>query len=144
MTADTPTQTGQHKETGPHKETGQHKEAVLLLGSNAGESRAVIEAAMRAVTERMGAAVFSEVYESEDATGRGPAYLNVVARVETAMDADSLRDESKELERRAGRKAGDKAAGRVPLDVDVVIYDGAVLRPADFAAAHFRRGFAQL
>lgn len=43
-----------------------------------------------------------------------------------------------------GRHPEDKASGIVPVDIDIVMCDGVVLRQRDYSARHFRTGYEDL
>lgn len=61
-----------------------------------------------------------------------------MARFSTALSADSLHRLFKELERRSGRLPEDKPAGIVKLDIDLLVYDGEVLKPEDMEREYVR------
>lgn len=99
--------------------------AIVALGSNLGDRRANLEAGLMAL-RTLGAVVPSPlVMETPDESGRGPAYLNTVARLVTdENDPRRLLETLLRLERIAGR---DRSAGRnAPrtLDLDLITTDG--------------------
>ncbi len=99
--------------------------SIIALGSNLGDRHAHLEAGLAAL-RTLGAVVPSPlVMETPDESGRGPAYLNTVARLVTdEADPRCLLEALLRLERAAGR---DRAAGRnAPrtLDLDLITTDG--------------------
>ena len=99
--------------------------AIIALGSNLGDRRAHLDAGLVAL-KTLGAVTPSPlVMETADESGRGPAYLNTVARLVTEeADPRRLLEALLRLERAAGR---DRAAGRnAPrtLDLDLITTDG--------------------
>lgn len=66
----------------------------------------------------------------------GPAgaadYCNQALRIETQLTPDELTLLFKAIERDNGRTPADKSTGSVPLDIDLLAYDGEMLRPADW------------
>jgi 2-amino-4-hydroxy-6-hydroxymethyldihydropteridine diphosphokinase len=99
--------------------------AIVALGSNLGDRRAHLAAGLAALGS-LGAVTASPlVMETPDESGRGPAYLNTVARLATdEMDPRRLLEALLRLERVQGR---DRAAGRnAPrtLDLDLITTDG--------------------
>jgi 2-amino-4-hydroxy-6-hydroxymethyldihydropteridine diphosphokinase len=80
---------------------------------------------------------FSPMVESDDVTGRGPAYVNVVAIGVTRLALDELLSRLKAIERLLGRTPESKLRGVVEADVDLVIWNGEVLRPKDAARDYF-------
>jgi 2-amino-4-hydroxy-6-hydroxymethyldihydropteridine diphosphokinase len=100
--------------------------AIIALGSNIGDRHAHLDAGLAALGT-LGAVTASPlVMETPDESGRGPAYLNTVARLVTELeDPRRLLEALLRLERAQGR---DRAAGRnAPrtLDLDLITTDGA-------------------
>jgi 2-amino-4-hydroxy-6-hydroxymethyldihydropteridine diphosphokinase len=105
--------------------------AHLGLGSNLGDRRAMLQAAVDGLAERgVRAVVSSSTYET-DPVGEvldQPAFLNACLAVETELDADALLDAVKDVERALGRKTeGPEYVrdGPRPIDVDVLLAFGA-------------------
>src|SRR5690348_3290508 len=99
--------------------------AIIALGSNLGDRRARLDAGLAAL-RTLGAVQPSPlVMETPDESGRGPAYLNTVARLMTELDDPRhLLEILLRLERAQGR---DRTAGRnAPrtLDLDLITTDG--------------------
>ena len=99
--------------------------AIIALGSNLGDRQAHLNAGLM-VLKTLGAVTPSPlVMETPDESGRGPAYLNTVARVVTELDGPRrLLEGLLRIERSQGR---DRAAGRnAPrtLDLDLITTDG--------------------
>lgn len=99
--------------------------AIIALGSNLGDRRAHLEAALAGLRELGAVTPSSLVLETADESGRGPAYLNTVARLETkGRDFRRLLEGLLRLEVRLGR---DRAEGRnAPrtIDLDLIAVDG--------------------
>jgi 2-amino-4-hydroxy-6-hydroxymethyldihydropteridine diphosphokinase len=96
----------------------------LGLGSNVGDRRAHLQAAIDALPAR-GVAVLasSSLYDTEP-VGEvldQPAFLNAVVRVETRLEPLALLDGCKAVERDLGRAAGGVRHGPRPIDVDVLL-----------------------
>jgi 2-amino-4-hydroxy-6-hydroxymethyldihydropteridine diphosphokinase len=96
----------------------------LSLGSNVGDRRAALEAAV-ATLPRHGVDVLasSSVYETEPV---GEVldqrdFLNACVRVETALEPEALLDVCKAVERELGREPGGVRHGPRPIDVDVLL-----------------------
>ena len=99
--------------------------AIIALGSNLGDRQAHLNAGLMAL-KTLGAVTPSPlVMETPDESGRGPAYINTVARVVTEEgDPRRLLEALLRLERAQGR---DRSAGRnAPrtLDLDLITSDG--------------------
>ena len=99
----------------------------LGLGSNVGDRRAQLQAAVRELP-RHGVAVLasSSVYETEpvgEVLDQRDFY-NACVRVETELDPEALLDACKAFERALGREDGGVRHGPRPIDVDVLLLDG--------------------
>jgi 2-amino-4-hydroxy-6-hydroxymethyldihydropteridine diphosphokinase len=96
----------------------------LGLGSNVGDSRANLEAAV-AELPRHGVTVLrsSAVYETEPVglVLDQPDFLNACVEVETALDPEALLDACKAVERAVGRAAGGPRHGPRVIDVDLLL-----------------------
>lgn len=99
----------------------------LGLGSNVGDRRAHLQAAVGALPAH-GVRVLasSAVYETEP-VGEVPDqrdFYNACVRVETALEPEPLLDACKAVERALGRAAGGARHGPRPIDVDVLLLEG--------------------
>ena len=113
--------------------------AYLGLGSNVGERRASLEAAVEALG-RHGARVIasSSVYET-DPVGElpdQPPFLNACLRVDWDGAALDLLDICKEVERELGREPSSIRHAPRPIDVDLVLIDGVELRTERLSLPH--------
>ena len=100
------------------------RDGYLGLGSNVGDRRANLQAAVDALpahgVEVVGS---SSVYETEP-VGEvldQPDFLNACVRVRTALEPEALLDACKAVERELGRAAGGVRHGPRPIDVDVLL-----------------------
>lgn len=98
--------------------------AYLSLGSNAGDRRAHLQAAVVALpAHAVRPLAASSVYETEP-VGEvldQPDFLNACLRVATALDPEALLDACKAVERELGRAPGGPRHGPRPIDVDVLL-----------------------
>jgi 2-amino-4-hydroxy-6-hydroxymethyldihydropteridine diphosphokinase len=96
----------------------------LGLGSNVGDSRANLEAAV-AELPRHGVTVLrsSSVYETEPVglVLDQPDFLNACVEIETALDPEALLDACKAVERAVGRATGGPRHGPRVIDVDLLL-----------------------
>jgi 2-amino-4-hydroxy-6-hydroxymethyldihydropteridine diphosphokinase len=96
----------------------------LGLGSNVGERRANLQAAVDALpSHRVRVVASSSVYETEP-VGEildQPEFLNACLEVETALDPEELLDACKAVEREVGREPGGPRHGPRAIDVDVLL-----------------------
>lgn len=117
---------------------------ILGIGSNSGDRESMIAAAVKRIDETFGNVVSSSVYETPALNGRDAPYLNAVVYAMTDMDMDSVNDVLKKYERECGRTPDSKIKGEVPVDMDIVVWDGEVVRKKDFDCNYFRKGYDEL
>lgn len=101
--------------------------AILIIGSNI-QPEANIARALDLMRERFTVRELSSAWRTEPVGTKGPYFLNLAARIETDLDAESLKwGVLREIEERLGRvRTADKYAPR-PIDLDIVLFDGEVL-----------------
>ncbi len=111
----------------------------LGLGSNEGDRRAHLSAAVRALPAR-GVAVIasSSVYETEP-VGEvldQREFLNACLRVRTNLAPEQLIDACKAIERALGRVPGGIRHGPRPIDLDLLLLGQVELRTARLTLPH--------
>lgn len=94
------------------------------------------------ILETLPEARLTEAMTSKDAKGSGRLYRNALLILDSREEPDVLARRMKELEERAGRVR--TPGGEVALDLDVVLCDDQVLRPADYAAPYFQSLYRRL
>jgi 2-amino-4-hydroxy-6-hydroxymethyldihydropteridine diphosphokinase len=113
--------------------------AYLLLGSNLGNRAATLQAAITHLNELAGhVTAQSALYETaawglEDQ----PAFLNQAVRLETHLAPEALLNACQQVEQLAGRKRLIRWGART-LDVDILLYDAAVLNTHRLQVPHPR------
>jgi 2-amino-4-hydroxy-6-hydroxymethyldihydropteridine diphosphokinase len=115
------------------------REGYLGLGSNVGDRRANLQAAVDALGDH-GVAVLasSSVYDTEP-VGEvldQPDFLNACVRVRTALAPEALLDACKAVERELGRIAGGVRHGPRPIDVDVLLLGDETFRSERLSLPH--------
>lgn len=114
--------------------------ALLSIGSNVGNRKENIEAALRFLTLHASEINYSPVYESPDCRGSHKRYLNAVVDMETEVDAERLNREIKRFEIERGRDEQARERKEVPVDIDIVMWDGNIKRMEDYRSAYFQKG----
>lgn len=119
-------------------------EAVICFGSNVpGRDEAISLA--RSLVETVATTVaVSPAHVSADICGRGCDYLNVAVRCATDLTLEGFSAKLAEFERLGGRTSDSKASGIMPIDIDIVIWDGIVISPSDYSRPYFRQCLAGL
>ena len=110
--------------------------AYLGLGSNLGDRRAHLRAAIAALPDVV---AVSPVYETAPVGGPPgqSAYLNLVVALETDLSPRDLLDLANRLEEVAGRVRAEPNGPRT-LDVDVLLVGDLVVRDDDLVVPHPR------
>ncbi len=96
----------------------------LGLGSNVGDRRAHLRAAVRLLGEHaVEVEAVSSVYETEPVGEllEQPDFLNAAVRISTALEPEPLLDTCKAIEVEQGRMFGGPRHGPRPLDVDLLL-----------------------
>lgn len=111
----------------------------LCIGSNCGDRAANIACAIERISSVAVSVWLSPLCESADITGRGSSYLNKVLKCATALELSEFRERLAMFEAIGGRLPASKASGNMPIDIDIVVWDGEVLSPSDYASDYFRQ-----
>jgi 2-amino-4-hydroxy-6-hydroxymethyldihydropteridine diphosphokinase len=96
----------------------------LGLGSNIGDRRAHLEAALGQLAEHgVRALASSSVYETEPVglVLDQPDFYNACLQIETELEPEPLLDACKQVERSVGREAGGPRHGPRVIDVDLLL-----------------------
>src|SRR5580704_1507547 len=108
---------------------GMH-ELYIGIGSNLGDRQGNILAALQRLRARAQIFAVSSFYESEAAHGAdGPAYLNIAAGLRTELDAEAFKRFARDVELAVGRARGTRRLAARPIDVDLLVYDCAIVQP---------------
>jgi 2-amino-4-hydroxy-6-hydroxymethyldihydropteridine diphosphokinase len=111
----------------------------LGLGSNVGNRRANLEAAVAALgRQAVEVLASSSVYETEPVGEvlEQREFLNACLRVATELEPEALLDACKAVERELGRAPGAVRHGPRPIDVDVLLLGDREHRSARLALPH--------
>ncbi len=115
--------------------------AFLGLGSNLGDRRGFLRAAIGRLREESGVRVtaVSDLYESEPVGGPGGQgdYCNLVVAIDTDLDPRALLDLCQLLEDEAGRVRHERWGSRT-LDVDILLFGAESIEEDDLVVPHPR------
>ncbi len=119
----------------PPDAMGRERRVFVALGSNLGDRTGYLRSAVAYLPD---VAATSDVYETKPVGGpeQGP-YLNMVARLHTALGAGELLAQCRARELAAGRVRVHKWGPRT-LDVDLLWIDGEVVEEPDLIVPHPR------
>ena len=71
-------------------------------------------------------------------------FSNQVAKVETSLTIEEVRNLLKKIEKDNGRLPEDKELGIVKLDIDLLKYDDLILKPNDMEKDYVLKGISSL
>ncbi len=111
----------------------------LGLGSNLGDRRANLQAAVDALPAHGVAVLASSATYDTDPVGEvvdQPMFLNACLRVQTLHEPEGLLDACKAVERAVGREAGGARHGPRAIDVDVLLLGDLEHRSERLAVPH--------
>jgi 2-amino-4-hydroxy-6-hydroxymethyldihydropteridine diphosphokinase len=115
------------------------REGYLGLGSNVGDRRANLQAAVDALPAH-GVEVLaaSSVYETEPVgeVPDQPDFYNACIRVRTELEPEQLLDACKAVERELGRQTGGLRHGPRPIDVDLLLLGEETYRSERLSLPH--------
>lgn len=102
----------------------------------------------------------SSIYETEDISSKKensnksgdssassqakPKYMNAVISGYTDIPFETFNANLKEYELNHGRDPETRKKGEVPIDLDIVKWNGNIIRPRDYAANYFRKGLTEI
>lgn len=118
--------------------------AIVSIGSNYRNRSQNVEKALKWIKDSFTHCRFSSIYETPEVHGAGSPYMNAVCIFETSCDLATLTERSKIYEERNGRTPETRKRGEVPIDIDIVVWNGEVLRSMDFSCNFFKIGYSEL
>ena len=118
---------------------GPWRRAFIGLGSNLGDRRARIDAALEwlAGHERIRLGRHTEPIETPPwGVVEQPGFLNAVAEVTTSLAPEELLDELKRAERALGRTASEERWGPREIDLDILLFGDVVVECETLTVPH--------
>lgn len=132
-----------------------HHPVLISVSSNCGDRIRNCQDALIWLASVLKDTVNSSVYETEDisckknaasssAHPEKPKYMNAVLSGYSDISFEKLNENLKAYELKHGRDSEARRKGEVPIDLDIVKWDGEILRPRDYAADYFRKGLTEI
>src|SRR5437763_11588734 len=107
------------------------------LASKAGDKQATIIEALQQLRSRMQVRKVASLYETKPAGSPAqPRLLTTVAEAQTDLSAPDLLRFLKGVEQRLGRQSMDGPEGLRPIDLDILLYDEAIIDQPDVRVPH--------
>jgi 2-amino-4-hydroxy-6-hydroxymethyldihydropteridine diphosphokinase len=117
--------------------------AYVALGSNLGNRRAVLDAAICMIDSLPGTTVVARSTFRDttpvDATPESPRFLNSAIAIETRLEPEELMRELLAIEHDLGRKRTERNAPRI-IDLDLLLYEGRTFKTELLTLPHPRMG----
>ena len=105
---------------------------ILCLGSNT-DCEANLKSAVGLLRGYFGTIRFSEAAYTEPVGLPGSGlFLNQVAVAGTEAWQEEVERALKDMEKRLGRMPDSKQKGQIPIDIDLLFWNGTILKPADW------------
>ncbi|MDE6481191.1 MAG: 2-amino-4-hydroxy-6-hydroxymethyldihydropteridine diphosphokinase [Muribaculaceae bacterium] len=124
--------------------TTKDVEAIFSIGSNWGNRHASVSEGLKWLSNVLSDFRCSSIYATPDCHGGIKEYLNAVVYGKTSLSKKELEILCKKYEAECGRDEEMRDAGKVPVDIDLVIYDGDILRHNDYKREFFKIGYAMI
>jgi 2-amino-4-hydroxy-6-hydroxymethyldihydropteridine diphosphokinase len=110
----------------------------LALGSNLGDRRGNLTAALRRLSSVVVIDALSSLYETEPVGYLDqPQFLNMVCRGRTLLSAPKLLKDTQEIEVALGRQSTFRNGPR-PIDIDILLYDDLHIEQENLTIPHPR------
>ena len=105
---------------------------ILCLGSNT-DCEANLKSAVGLLRGYFGTIRFSEAAYTEPVGLPGSGlFLNQVAVAGTEASQEEVERALKDMEKRLGHMPDSKQKGQIPIDIDLLFWNGTILKPADW------------
>lgn len=115
--------------------------AIIVIGSNYNDSFRSVESTFDWLAKSFQIVGWSGIYQTPDYLGSGCGYHNAVIELEHEGSVESLNALFKQYESEFGRSDALRGLGKVPIDIDIIIADGKVLRQKDYDTKYFKTGY---
>ncbi|MDE5871171.1 MAG: 2-amino-4-hydroxy-6-hydroxymethyldihydropteridine diphosphokinase [Muribaculaceae bacterium] len=119
-------------------------EAIVCIGANCGDRKRNVCDGLRWLSGILSGFRHSSVYFTQDCHGSQKVYMNAVGVGYTCMHTLELERNCKEYELACGRDSEARAVGDVPVDIDLVVFGGEVLREKDYRSEFFLKGYREI
>lgn len=120
------------------------KVVALSLGSNVGDRLKNVENGLEWLKSVLTRLKHSDIYETPEIHGLGTPYFNSVVLGECQYEYEDLNLRLKQYELECGRTPEARKRGDVVIDIDIVEWDGQIIRPIDWSREFYKIGRRQL
>ncbi len=117
---------------------------VISIGSNCKERQEAVQKSIDFLSEKLQSPRVSDCYSTPASNGKDADYLNAVLVGDTHDSREKFEALLKLYEVANGRTKLCKQEGVIPIDLDLVVWNGEVVRTVDFNKDYFQIGWKQL
>ena len=117
---------------------------VLSLGSNSADKIQKMKTCINDLKTVFVDVKVSRVYETEALNGIDNNYLNAVLSGYCDESFDVIKSRMKQYEIDSGRTKESKLKGDVSIDVDIVLWNGDIIKENDFKQSYFQIGWNEI
>lgn len=119
-------------------------DVVFSIGSNCGDRHQNVLSGIAWLQNILEESTPSSIYTTIDCHGGKIEYMNAVVKGKTHFPFNVLDKKCKEYEIANGRTLDKKRCGKVPVDIDIVIYANEILRIKDYEQQYFQIGYKEI
>ena len=109
---------------------------VISIGSNSKDREWQVENCIKWLKSKLSGVSHSEIYNSAASNGKDPDKCR--------EDFAEINKKLKDYESVCGRTPLSKQTGEIPMDLDIIIWNGEIVRERDFNQEYFQTGWQQL
>lgn len=117
---------------------------VLSIGSNSRNSQEMIDRCVQWLDSSFRLTACASAYYTPAINGKDADYLNTVAIIASTLQMTELSAMLKDYEKQCGRTPESKLLGAIPIDLDIVMWNGDVVRPRDYSQEYFQIGWREI
>lgn len=119
-------------------------EVTICVGSNADDKKKHVAEAICWLEKLLISCRISSIYTTPDCCGAPIAYDNAVVKGKTTLSREDFEKIAESYEYTHGRDEKARRENYVPVDIDIVVYDGVILREKDYNSCFFKIGFEEI
>ena len=117
---------------------------VIGIGSNVSDKVDSIKDAFAWLSDISEDFIASEIYITKALNGIDDDYANAVCSCSLDQSLQDFNLLLKQYEKSRGRTPESKITGLIPIDLDIVIYNGEIVRQKDYIREYFQKGWKMI
>lgn len=117
---------------------------VLSIGSNTDDKDQKMKLCIEWLETHLFHSTVSKIYCTKATNGKDPDYLNAVLSGNSNLEFEEYNQTLKKYEAQQGRTPDCKITGKVPIDIDIVMWNNDIIRKWDFRQPYFQIGWNEI